>query len=305
MNNAEGIAELTLSQAILFVRGKLGDAGIVEHKLESRMLACHAFELSAVELITNSANPVDRAQYQLLHSFVARRLQGEPVGRITGRTEFYGNSFQVSKATLDPRSDTETLVDVVLDEVRGRSNEALRILDIGTGSGAIIISLLCHLPNAQGIASDICPDALEIAKINAQAQSVGKRVSFVETRWCQGIEGCFDVIVSNPPYIMSETIATLAKEVKDHDPVIALDGGADGLNAYRNILSQCANKLRIRGILVLEIGFDQKDTVCELASTVGWELMRVEKDIGGNERVLVLENHFDGKPSGKFKDKTK
>lgn len=278
---------LTLSQAMLMAGRQLGDAGILENKKESRLLASHAFGLCAVELIANASDIVDPCQYEILQTYVARRLEREPVARIIGSTEFYGNTFLVSEATLDPRSDTETLVDVVLDEIRGHRTDALRILDIGTGSGVIVISLLHKLPHAIGVASDICPQALKTARINAQALS--ERVSFVETRWCQGINDKFDVIVSNPPYIKSGVIETLACEVKEHDPVIALDGGADGLDAYRCILNQCSGKLSDGGKLFLEIGFDQMDGVCALADENGWKFLRMERDIGGNERVLVFE----------------
>jgi release factor glutamine methyltransferase len=280
---------LTLGEALKFASDELKNSGIEEFSTEARLLVCHVFEIGAVELISNAASRTDVYQISKLQELISRRRGGEAVGRIIGEVEFYGLRFKLCKNTLEPRSDTETLIDAVLADFHGQTNEIVRILDIGTGTGAIIISLLHTMSSSTGVASDISENTLETARHNAAAHDVEDRLNFVNTSWSTGINGDFEVIVSNPPYIRSDIIATLAGEVKDHDPLIALDGGFDGLDAYRKIFTQCSQKIVKTGRLYLEIGYDQSESVCRLANQANWKFVRLIKDLGANDRVLVFE----------------
>ena len=279
---------LTLGNALVKTTRSLEEIGIQQSSQEARMLLCHLLNFSSVDLISQSANFLDRHQQDNLDKMLSQRLSGVPINRIIGSKEIYGLEFKLSKNVLEPRSDTETLIDVVLADHKNCRSEVLKILDIGTGSGAIIISLLHHLPKAHGIATDICANAIATTKTNAVLNQVDKRLSLVQTSWCEGIAGKFDVIVSNPPYIKSEIIPTLSTEVKDHDPALALDGGSDGLAAYRQIFEQTPLVLENNGKLYLEIGYDQAESVIALARAKGWQHLLLEKDLGENDRILVF-----------------
>ena len=278
----------TLADVATITANILHDAGIFEFATEARMLVCHGLDISAIELITHAMCQIDKQSLWALEGLIKRRIGGEPVGRIIGVKEFYGFKFHLSADTLEPRSDTETLVDSVLEDFDGRQNLPLKLLDIGTGTGAIIVSLLKNLPFATAFASDINENALLTARKNAAEAGILDRVLFINTNWCAGIGQKFDVIVSNPPYIRPDIIATLASEVKDYDPIIALDGGEDGLDAYRDIFTQCSSKIDNMGKLYLEIGFDQRESVCILAAATGWKFVRYVKDLGANDRVLIF-----------------
>ncbi len=280
---------LTLGEVQRLASTEMRESGIDDFSLEARLLVCHVFEISAVELISKAGLKTDVCQIAKLRNLISRRRGGEPIGRILGEVEFYGLQFKLCENTLQPRPDTETLVDAVRADFQNDNSKIARILDIGTGAGAVIISLLYNMPSVSGIATDIDNDALGMAKQNAVTNGVDDRIEFVNTSWSADISGNFDVIVSNPPYIRSETIPTLACEVKDHDPLIALDGGDDGLDAYREIFTQCSQKIVRTGKLYLEIGYDQAELVCDLAKLTNWKFIRLIKDLGKNDRVLVFE----------------
>ncbi|MCP4072451.1 MAG: peptide chain release factor N(5)-glutamine methyltransferase [Hyphomicrobiales bacterium] len=280
---------LTLGEALILASAELKKSGICEYSREARSLVCHVFEIGAVELISNAASKTDKRQIANLLDLISRRRGGESIGRITGEVEFYGLQFKISENTLEPRTDTETLIDVVLADFQHRNGDIVRILDIGTGTGAIIVSLLYNMPAVTGVATDINQNTLDMAKQNAVANGVDDRIKFIDTNWCADIDEDFDVIVSNPPYIRSEVIPTLAREVKDCDPLIALDGGDDGLDAYREIFTQCSQKIVKTGKLYLEIGYDQAELICGLAKQANWKFVRLIKDSGANDRVLVFE----------------
>ena len=229
----------TQAEAITMVAGRFKNSGITNYAHDARALACHAFEIDTVELITKSSTRLSFHHYETYLQLCNRRMAGAPVGRIVGKKEFYGLIFTLSKSTLEPRSDTETLVDAVLDDWQKTADAQTAILELGTGTGAIITSLLSNLPLAKGVATDISLEALATARENAVTNEIDERVMFVQANWGAGVEQKFDIIVSNPPYIKSSTIANLASEVRLHDPHLALDGGVDGLDAYREIFTQC------------------------------------------------------------------
>jgi release factor glutamine methyltransferase len=221
---------------------------------------------------------------------IARRLQGEPVSRIMSVKEFYGRSFIVDKHTLDPRPDTEILIDAVLDTLKDRREEPVRILDLGTGTGCILLTLLAELPLARGIGSDASAGALEIARRNAEALGVGDRAGFVAGDWFEPIGGRFDIVVSNPPYVASGEIAGLAREVS-YDPLLALDGGADGLEAYRRIASCVTDVLSPGGMVILEVGETQAEAVLGLLCDAGLKIEAgrpIWTDLAGRQRCVVV-----------------
>jgi release factor glutamine methyltransferase len=218
---------------------------------------------------------------------VARCIRHEPVSRITGRREFYGRDFSLSAATLDPRPDTETLISAALEELKQRP--APHILDLGTGTGAIAITLLAELPGARAVATDISPEALEIAAGNASRHGVADRLKLFQASWFDGLDVCFDLIISNPPYVSADEIETLGPEVKDWDPRRALDGGTDGLDCYRAIATGARNHLLPSGCVVLEIGQGQGGQVSEILANYGFELRAAHRDLAGHVRCLVFE----------------
>jgi release factor glutamine methyltransferase len=223
---------------------------------------------------------------------VRRRLAREPVSRIIGTREFYGRTFVIDPEVLDPRPETETVVDLALDIVRseGLADRALSIADIGTGSGILIVTLLAELPNARGIATDISEAALAVARQNAERLGVADRVSFIATRSLEGCTAPLDLIVSNPPYIKTADIAGLEPEVRKYDPRTALDGGPDGLQVYREIANHIA-RLQHSSRLIVEVGADQATDVTRIFSSFGGSFLEWRKDLGGHVRAVALEIH--------------
>jgi release factor glutamine methyltransferase len=225
-----------------------------------------------------------------LEKLIGRRLAGEPVDRVTGRRGFWTLDLKVTPDVLSPRSDTETVVRAALEDVTARkaTQAALRILDLGTGSGAIVLALLAALPSATGLGIDISERALATARENAERNGLSDRVSFRTGDWFAGVEGQFDIIVSNPPYIPAAEIGGLAPEVRDFDPHLALDGGVDGLEPYRIILGQIMPYLAQDGFLVLEFGQGQGPDVQAIARAGGFKSVRFSDDFNGIQRVINL-----------------
>jgi release factor glutamine methyltransferase len=235
-----------------------------------------------------------------------RRLAREPVSRILGYREFWGRRFAISPAVLDPRPDTETLIETALEIVReeGRTDAPLRILDLGVGSGCILITLLAELPNAWGLGIDRSPDALQIARANAAALGVANRAAFACANWLDAIAPQdalavpFDLVVSNPPYISEGEIATLAPEVCYHDPLMALDGGPSGLDAYRIIIGGTGAVIAQNGWLMLESGAGQVTEIFNLLRHYGWTGTpgdcTIRMDMAGIERVVAVKRQHIG-----------
>lgn len=215
---------------------------------------------------------------------MARRIKGESVARIIGEREFYGLAFTLNAATLEPRPDTELLVDLAIKRLPAEG----RLLDLGTGTGCIPISILANSPDASGMASDLSEEALKAARHNAGRHGVDARLSFAQGSWFEALTadaGRFDLITSNPPYIASSVIPTLSPEVQDFDPALALDGGVDGLDPYRIIIAQAPDFLLPDGQILLEIGYDQGQTVSELLAAAGFSGIAIHKDFAGLDRV--------------------
>jgi release factor glutamine methyltransferase len=258
-------------------------------ELDARILVGAALGLDLTGVITAAKRPVTAAEAARLESFACRRLKGEPVARVLGLKEFWGLPLQLSAATLVPRPDTETVVELVLEMLRGGPDpDRPRIVDVGTGSGAILLALLSELPGAHGTGTDSSATALQTAAANARQLGLAGRATFVACDYVAALSGAFDLIVSNPPYIPSAEIIDLAAEVRDHDPLSALDGGSDGLDAYRALVPQAAWLLAPGGVLVVEVGHDQSADVERLMTAAGLTLERPPKaDLAGTARAVA------------------
>lgn len=255
------------------------------------MLIKHVSGLRDADIIGAYAITLTESQHSELDEMVTQRLDGRPVSKIIGKKEFYGREFIVTDDVLDPRPDSETLIDVVLRECAEQSDEAiqktnLRILDLGTGSGCLILTLLAELPNAHAVATDISDKALNIARQNAEKLGVAERVEFIKSDWFDSVEGMFDIIISNPPYIEAEVIPTLSIDVREYDPLMALNGGTDGLEPYRMILPQIRNYLKKGGFCALEHGQGQCGRIKEIAEQHGFVDGQTHYDLAGRDRVF-------------------
>ncbi|HKS60816.1 MAG TPA: peptide chain release factor N(5)-glutamine methyltransferase [Xanthobacteraceae bacterium] len=273
----------SVEQARRRLAASFRNAGLDTPDLDARVLVGHALGLDHAALVAAAARPLGETAGKIA-AFEQRRLAGEPVARIVGAREFWGLPLIVTPAVLVPRPETETVVELALSLVDDRKR-ALRIADLGTGTGAILLALLSELPNADGVGTDLSPDALDVARRNAAALGLGGRACFLEGDFAAGLTGRFDLVVSNPPYIATPDIATLAREVRDHDPRLALDGGADGLAAYRAIAADAPRLLG--GHLVVEIGAGQQPDVEFLLTEKGLAIAAVRHDLYGVARAVA------------------
>jgi release factor glutamine methyltransferase len=279
----------TLNQAFVAAATALRNAGIETPELDARLLLCHAAGLTHEATIARASEALRSEAAARLDAALVRRLKHEPVSRILGMREFYGRAFSVCPEALDPRPDTETLIETALAfvEARGGRERPLSLLDLGTGTGCILLTLLAELPRARGLGTDISRSALALAADNAMRLHVGGRARFIAADWLDALEGRFDLIVSNPPYLASSSIAGLAADVSAYDPRLALDGGPDGLAAYRRIAARAPAMLAETGRLIVEIGPCQADAVNEIFTAAGLEFVRLRHDLGGRPRVIV------------------
>jgi len=287
----------SVEAALLAAARTLRDGGIETASLDGRLLLCHASGLTHEALIARNREALPPKAVALLEGYVARRLQGEPVSRIKGNREFYGRCFEVDAHTLDPRPDTETLIEAALALVaeKGWQDRPLRLLDLGTGSGCILLTLLAELPMTEGVGADISEGALRRAAKNASRLGLADRAHFIATDWFDGVSGRFDLVLSNPPYIARAEIAGLAREVAGFDPLLALDGGVDGLDAYRRIAQKLPEALNDGGQLVVEIGPTQAKAVMDIFRAAGLSVAEdgVRFDLAGRARCVLA-----GDPEG-------
>ena len=259
-------------------------------ELDARILIGAVLGLDLTGMIAAAGRRVTAAEAARLEEAVRRRLAGEPVARIVGVREFWGLPLQLSAATLVPRPDTETVVELALEMLHPSADPDRRlcIADVGTGSGAILLALLSELPNACGVGTDVSVAALRTARRNAVHLGLAARAAFVACDYAAALSGAFDLIVSNPPYIRSADIAGLSIEVRDYDPPGALDGGADGLDAYRTLIPQAARLLAPGGALVVEAGQGQSGEIQELIDAAGLTCERPPKaDLAGIRRAVA------------------
>lgn len=282
-------ADSTLSEAFLRLRGALREQGVEEAEAEARALLLAATGGSRTQLALEPQAPLGAAAAKRLIGFANRRLAHEPASRILGVRGFWTLDLDVTPGVLDPRADTETVVALALRLLAERRREPLSILDLGSGSGAIICALLCELPAAFGVAVDISPAACAATRANLRKSGVAARSGVLCGKWADAISARFDLVVSNPPYIESGAIAFLPPEVARHDPRASLDGGGDGLAAYREIARAMPHLLRVRGVAVFEGGAGQVEKIVGVYNEAGLRKVGVERDLGGHDRAVAFE----------------
>ena len=277
-----------MSEALNLLAQAFRTAGIEDADVDARLLVGHALHLDRARLIAQSDRILEAREINVINALAARRLKREPVSRIFGQKEFWSIALAITPDVLVPRPETETVVEGALDFVvrGGLRMEKLRILDIGTGSGALLLALLRELPNAIGTGTDISTAALKVARENAARCGVEGRCTFVVCDIASIVEGPFDLLVSNPPYIAHDEIMSLAPEVKNYDPTVALDGGADGLAAYRAIAADAKRLLAPGARMFVELGAGQETAVRDLFTNVGLTAGIARPDLAGIPRVL-------------------
>jgi release factor glutamine methyltransferase len=288
----EPLAGRTVETARRSLTALFKSSAIDSAELDARMLVGAALGLDLTGVIAAASRLLTEDESIRLEDFARRRLAAEPVARILGVKEFWGLRLNLSAATLVPRPDTETVVELALEMLRAAPKSTRwRIADIGTGSGAILLALLSELPDGYGVGTDISVAALRTANANAAHLGLAARAAFIACDYAAALSDGFDLIVSNPPYIRAADIAGLASEVRDHDPHGALDGGPDGLDAYRTLIPQAARLLAPRGALVVEAGQGQSSHIEALMTAAGLTLERPPKtDLAGIPRAVAGRN---------------
>lgn len=270
-------------------------AGIVSADVDARVLLCAGLGIDHVHLIGEPDLPLGSAA-EVVDGYARRRMDREPVSRIIGYRDFWDARFEITRDVLDPRPDTEALVEAVIAHWKDRSRGALRILDLGVGSGAILCALLRSLPASHGIGVDLSPRACAVARANLAGLDLSARGQIVCGDWVEAIRGRFDVVVSNPPYVERGELPGLEREVRDHDPVLALDGGDDGLQAYRRIVPRLRDLLAEHGLVAFEHGPGQGGPLADLLLEARFAGIRAVRDLAGRERC-VLATRGEGRTS--------
>jgi release factor glutamine methyltransferase len=285
-----------LQSSYISIRKYLEISGVPQADLEAKWILKSVLGVSDADFITGTGT-VSQEQTEKIEAVAKRRVTGEPLSRIFGEKEFWGRAFKIGPDTLDPRSDTETLIRVTLEILTKKFHvkqtndpKAAEILDLGTGSGCILVTLLAELPQSYGVGVDFSFETLKIASHNAKTHGVSQRIGLICGDWAASIDQKFDLVVSNPPYIRSSAIPELDKEVRNHDPILALDGGEDGLDAYKKIISQFPHILKPGGTALFEIGFDQADDLARLSRLPWIREFYTHTDYAGRPRVVEITN---------------
>lgn len=289
--NIDTLSLIEIRSAVSDAAGRLAGAGVETAKLDAELLMAHALGLSREELLLTPDRRLEAGEKDAFRALVWRRAGREPVARILGVKEFWSLDFTLNAATLVPRPDSETLVAAVLKECAGRGSGAPRILDLGTGCGCLLLALLSDMPEATGIGVDCDEGAVLAARENARRLGLAERAEFRQGDWFAALgtgarAARFDVIISNPPYIESACIAGLAPEVAGFEPPAALDGGADGLRAYRHIAARAREYLPPDGLVVLELGAGQENAVAAMLEDHGFAVQGRYKDLAGVPRAI-------------------
>lgn len=279
--------ELTISEALADAVEQLEEAGVESAHLDARLLLSRVLGVSRAYLTMHADAYLSDAELMAFDGLVERRAAREPMAQILGEREFWSLSFRVTADTLDPRPDSETLVEAVLRYVPNKQSRLL-MADFGVGSGCLLLSLLSEYSNAHGLGVDISSAALEVAEKNAHTLGLASRTTFHQTSWGSGVIGRYDVIVSNPPYIREEDMAMLEPEVTQYEPRTALVGGVDGLDAYRALLPDVKRLLAPHGVAVLEFGQGQAEDVVAIAGANGLRLLETCNDLAGIARCAVF-----------------
>lgn len=280
---------LVLSGLLRLAAEDLRSAGVPDAMVDARILAAAALGLSREDMLREPDRPVDVDAQARFQAMIARRCAREPVARILGSREFHSLDFGLGPDTLEPRPDSEVVVEVAVEAAVAYGQAIggpLRVLDLGTGTGCLLLSVLHALPDAEGVGADIAAGAVDVASRNAERLGLAERTRFVRTDWTDGIDGPFDLILSNPPYIETAEIAVLSPEVAGYDPAAALDGGPDGLDAYRALAPRIAAILSSSGVVVLEVGAGQQEDVTSIFAAAGFTPVDPRTDLGGHARAL-------------------
>jgi release factor glutamine methyltransferase len=289
MSKPDVTALVSVEAARRSVAGMFRDAALDTPDLDARILVGSALELDHARLSAAAERELTPGERERIAALATRRLSGEPVARIVGVKEFWGLALALSPAVLVPRPETETVVEAALTSLDRSRMRAPRIADLGTGSGALLLALLSELPAATGVGTDLSVAALEVARRNALRLGLAPRAAFAACDFTAALAGPFDLVVTNPPYVTSADVALLAPEVRDHDPRLALDGGPDGLQAYRRIAADASRVLAPRGHLVVELGAGQAADVAALFAHAGlapsWP---AKADLAGVPRALHI-----------------
>lgn len=276
---------VTVGECVAIGARRLAAAGVADARREARLILAHALGVEPVAVTGYPERPVsDPAVFELL---IGRRERREPLSHLTGRREFWSMDMETGPATLDPRPDSETLVEAALGCVDD-STAALAVLDLGTGTGCLLLAILCELPMAAGLGIDASAAALAVARRNAERLGFASRARFQEGDWGRSLIGPFDLILCNPPYIPSGEIAGLEPEVAEFEPRLALDGGPDGLAAYRAVMPDVVRLLAPTGAAVLEFGLGQGDAVAQIVAHSGLAVARISKDFAGRDRCVIV-----------------
>lgn len=280
----------TLGELHRLARQRLRDASLASPDLDARLLVEWVTGTTRLDAISDPARAIPVDLVGQVEAALGRRLRGEPVHRIMGAREFYGLTFRLSSETLEPRPDTEALVELVLPFLKERiaRNKVADIIDLGTGTGAIAIALLSQLKELRAVGADISAGALEMARHNAETAGVSARFAALETDWLENVSGRYDLIISNPPYIPSEAVASLEVDVRGYDPLRALDGGKDGLDVYRLLARESRAFLQQGGAIAVEIGAGQRVDVESIFVHHGWKLCGLGHDLAGHERCMLF-----------------
>lgn len=279
---------ISIGRALQRATQELDRSGVAEARREASSLLSHIIDRDRTFLISHAEDQLSASELQRFDEAVARRAAGEPAQYIIGIQDFYGRAFRVTPDVLIPRPETELLVEAALQVMNENSN----VCDIGTGSGCIAITLLCERPNARAVALDVSEAALELARQNAREHSVLERIEFVLSDCFADLDagvGQFDLVVSNPPYVSADMLPGLQREVRDHEPLVALSPGADGLSVIRRLLNEAPQFIRGNGHLMMEIGFDQGEVVKQLVDENVWMLRNILPDLQGIPRIVVLQ----------------
>jgi release factor glutamine methyltransferase len=277
---------LTLVQAWTAAKKRLEAAGLAGPVIDARLLVEAAADATRSDIVTDPHRPLTPEQEATLSDYLTRRERREPVSHILGRKGFWKILLDVTPEVLTPRPDTETVVEVALREFPAHA--AWSILDLGVGSGAILLSLLAERPGARGLGVDVSEEALAVARDNAAKLGLAGRLALLRGDWTEGLaDASFDLVVANPPYIATDVIDTLEPEVRDHEPRLALDGGPDGLAAYRILAPEILRVLKPGGLFAVEIGYDQKQAVETLFREAGAFNVRTIKDLADRDRVVA------------------
>ncbi|MDA9904371.1 peptide chain release factor N(5)-glutamine methyltransferase [Hyphomicrobiales bacterium] len=266
----------------------LAEGGIETNSLDARIILREIFNFDEKELILNSDLILSESKISKVQKIITRRLNFEPVSKIFGKRDFYNSTFSISDDVLDPRPETENIVEIANNFILEKGYESF--IDLGTGSGCIILSILKENKNLTAVGVDISIDAINIAKKNSKDMNLEKRSSFLVSNWLSSVYNSYDLIISNPPYIPSDEIITLSKTVKNFDPLISLDGGQDGLECYKEIAQDINRVINKNGRVILEIGYNQANDVIKIFESKEFKLLKIYNDINGLNRILTFES---------------